>query len=435
MRIRFVLPLFFLTALLSFAPLAAQGQQGAGSKPVRLGRIEWTGLERYSQEQANAATGLQVGQMVEPTMLDAAAQRLYEKGIFKKLSYRYRVSNNQAVVTFIVEEMKGGVPIVYDNFVWFTEEELRAAIRKEIPGFDGTAPEAGGATESIARALGALLRERKIEGEVEYMPEATASGANARHIFFIKGVRMPICTLSFTGASGIPESELVKKSKDLFKHDYSNEFVYSFARTNLFPLYRERGQVRAAFSRPLAKPFSGDDCKNGVAVTIPVTEGEVYSLGKVLWEGNDIISTPDLEPVLGMREGEVANGIKFDTGIAAVLKAYGKRGFIMAKVLPTPEFDDASKKVSYRITVKEGGLYRMGSLTVQGLPGDDQERIKMAWKLKPGDVYDNSYLKEFLGKPLRDLIDFSLSTRPRGTETSEKPRQQNQTVDVTLTFN
>lgn len=425
--------LLLMAASLSLAAAVAHAQQSSNSKPGRLAKIEFKGLERLKEEQAAAASGLKIGQQIDTDALDAASQRLIDSGLFKKLSSRYHFENGQVTVTFTVEEAGAGIPVVFDNFIWFSEEELLNAIRRDVPAFDGTAPETGTLTDQIARSLERLLKERNIQGQVEYKPSADPSGRNAKQVFSVTGVPLPLCSISFPGASDVSESELVKSSKPLMTNDYSREFVTEFARSNLIPLYQVKGHLRAKFLSPKAVPGSSKDCKDGVAVTIPVEEGLVYSLGKVEWEGANALGGAELETSLGMKTGEVANGVKFGDGLKAVREAYGRRGFIALRLNPSPEFDDAARRVSYRIGVTEGPQFRMGSLTVSGLAEGDAERLKSRWQLQPGQVYDTSYLKSFLAKARMEIMS-ALSAGRKGVSTEEKPDRQKLTVDVIITF-
>jgi len=161
------------------SPLRAQ-QQGAQqqaqvpAQTLKLDRVEFKGLERVTEAEALEKSGLQAGQTVSIDEVDTAANRLLESGLFEKLSYSVKGKTDKAVITFTVVEQKSSMPVAFDNFVWFTEEELRAAVKRKVPTFDGTEPEAGGVTEQFKRALEELLRERKVEGTVEYTLSADA---------------------------------------------------------------------------------------------------------------------------------------------------------------------------------------------------------------------------------------------------------------------
>src|SRR5690242_16695283 len=99
------------------APVAAQQQQ-------TLGRVEFVGLKRLTREQVITMSGLKVGQVVSGPVLDAAANELLKSGMFRRLSYRVHNVGNQAVVTFQVEESAISLPVVFENFVWFSNDEI-----------------------------------------------------------------------------------------------------------------------------------------------------------------------------------------------------------------------------------------------------------------------------------------------------------------------
>ena len=88
----------FLIALLIFAS-SAYGQQPTPAKSFRLSSIEVKGLQRYSKEQAIAASGLQIGQRVDIATLDAAGERLANSGLFTNVSYRLHTDGGEATVT------------------------------------------------------------------------------------------------------------------------------------------------------------------------------------------------------------------------------------------------------------------------------------------------------------------------------------------------
>ncbi|MDQ3684963.1 MAG: hypothetical protein M3430_05105, partial [Acidobacteriota bacterium] len=227
-------------AFAAFAPVARAGQE---SEKPRLVKIEVTGLERYGREQFIADSGLQLGQMIDVEALDAASERLMGGGLLQNLSYKFTAKKNEAVVTFVVEEAKSRVPVVFDNFVWFTDDELKAAIRERIPAFDGTAPDAGGATDTIVKALGDLLRAKNLPGKVEYTPSAELSGRNPEHLFAVKGGNLGVCALSYPGARAVPEMTLVQKSVGILSNEFSRKFVGAYAEGNLIPLFHERGYL------------------------------------------------------------------------------------------------------------------------------------------------------------------------------------------------
>ena len=426
----------FVVGFLLMVPCAL-GQQSEESPSLRLARLEFEGLKRYGQDQIVEASELKIGQTVNELLLDEAANRLVQTGFFTNVSYRVRATGGQATVTFQLEEkIDKGLPVVFDNFVWFSDEELIIVIRHELPSFDGTALEVGNMTENIKTVLQRLLEEKKIPGQIEYMPSADSSGAVVAHVYTIKGVKIPICEVAFSGASAIKDNELRAHSNPIFEDDYSRGIVVGFANITLGDLYRQRGYLRALFGDASVKTMDKVGCKNGVAVTLSVVEGLQYSWDKSEWIDNKVLSTQELDSALEMKQGELASITKIEKGMVQVKKAFGKKGYISAALRPIREFDDATRRVTFRFKIIEGAQYRMGVLTIKGLPDETVTHLKSLWKLLPGIVYDASYLEDFI----RTVIakDESLAKARAGmqgeTITSEKQDRQSSTVNVTITF-
>jgi outer membrane protein assembly factor BamA len=329
------------------------------------------------------------------------------------------------------------VPVVFDNFVWFTDDELKAAIRERIPAFDGTIPDAGGATDTIVKALGDLLRGKNFPGRVEYAPSAELSGRNPEHLFAVKGGNLGVCTLSYPGARAVPEMTLLQKSVGILSNEFSRKFVGAYAEGTLLPLYHERGYLRAGFLTPQAKLRTTPDCR-GVAVTIEVDEGMAYVWEKAEWAGNGTLSAQELDAALGMKQNEIANGLKIAGNLDAVRKAYGRKGHLTPTFSAAPGFDDAKRRVTFRFKVNEGPQYRMGTLTINGLSERDTNDLKVRWGLQSREIYDASYINEFVKKNVPEFVkDVLRDGRKLGAlkiENSVRLNPEKQTVDVTLTI-
>ena len=435
----FLSHLLLLLLLVTCSVTASPAHAQQIPKSMRLAKIEVTGLERHRKEQIITESGLQIGQTVDADALDAAASRLIASGLFKNLSYRLSAKGDEAVVTFVVEEAKSSVPVVFDNFVWFSNDELVSAVRQHVPEFNGTAPEAGTTTDKIAKALNELLRERKIAGQVEYTPSADAAGKGAEHVFAVKGGNVRVCALHFPGAAAVTEKTLVENSNGIFNNKYSRKFITAYAESNLIPLYRERGRLRAAFLAPQVKPLAASpECADGVDVTMQIDEGMAYVWEKAEWMGNQSLTMQELDAALGMKRDELANGLRIDKNLDDVRRAYGRKGYLATRLSAAPEFDDANRRVTYRFNVDEGAQYRMGTLFVTGLSERDTNDLKTRWQLLPREVYDVSYINEFLQSGVREFFKSArsdgrtLSFSKVGSSTDVD--REKLTVDVTINF-
>jgi outer membrane protein assembly factor BamA len=416
-----------LSLIACCSPVRAQDQ-------TKLARIEFVGLKKISSEQVAELTGLKIGQVVDRKALDGAADKLLQSGLFRRLSYRLRSTDDQATVIFDLEESAASLPVVFENFVWFTDEEILAAVRKDLPYFNGSAPASGDTADKIAAALQRLLASRNIAGRVEYLPYVSKNKQEL--VYTVKGTRVPVCALHFPGASALPEADLIKASRELINSDYSQKDIATFAPIKLLPLYRRIGHLRAEFQTPAVTLQNSAACAGGVTVTVPVAEGPSYRWGKSVWDGNEKLTVDDLATALGMNPGDLADGIKIDNGVKNVGKAYGRRGYLTATVKESVEYDDAASLVTYRFNITEGQRYFMGALIVNGLTPADADQLKAKWTLGANAVFDESYIDQFRQTSLREFMN-GMAQRSRArlrVEVETRPNAQKQTVDVVITL-
>lgn len=420
-------------ALLTGVAVNAQNQ-------FKIAKIEFEGLKRLSADEILATTELKIGQSFDLAALDAAAQRLIDSGMFKNVAYQTRATGDQMTITFRVEETKlSNSRVVFDNFIWFSDTELIAAIKRDVPTFSGIAPDEGDTVERIRKSLQRFLHENKIEATVSHIASQDSPGSVAQeHVFSVADFSMPICTIHFPGATNVPEEKLIAKSLTLFGSDYSNKFVNLFAVNNLSAVYRELGHLKVAFSPATAKPESSAKCKSGVDVTIAVDEGQIYKWLKAEWAGVKGLTEAELNSVMDMKAGEPANGLKLDKVPNQIQKAYGRKGYIQARTRATPEFDDNAGTVLYKMEVREGPQFRMGNLETKGFSESESKMLSSKWELKPGDIFDDGYGVEFsrkhLGIILRSTFEQrrSAGRKPPEIKWNNTVNREARTVDVSV---
>jgi outer membrane protein assembly factor BamA len=232
-------------------------------------------------------------------------------------------------------------------------------------------------------------------------------------------------------------TELIQATRSSMDAEYSRQSAKTFPKYGLYPIYRELGHLRASFGSPVAKPAANADCE-GVDLTIPVNEGAVYSWVKAEWSGNQVLPAKELDDALGMKPGEVANGKKFDKGLNEVQKVYGKRGHIQAQMNPSPEFEEAAPKVTFKIAVNEGPQYRMGTVEFKGFSPVDAALLSEKWGLKSGEVYDQSYGNTFLRVDGREILSRIANERQSqgkplpNLSTEERPNRQTLVVNLMI---
>jgi outer membrane protein assembly factor BamA len=109
-----------------------------------------------------------------------------------------------------------------------------------------------------------------------------------------------------------------------------------------------------------------------------------------------VIATGELQPLMHARVGQIADTVQLQDDLRAAKDLYGSHGYILASIKVDAEFNDAAGTVDYHLAINEDSLFHMGELQLRGLDNNLDARLRAAWKMRPGDIYDSSYLEEFL---------------------------------------
>ncbi|MGB8581087.1 MAG: POTRA domain-containing protein [Candidatus Sulfotelmatobacter sp.] len=433
--------LLFCSSILC-TPASTQVQTSVGAQPVpaadaKLIEVKATGSQRFTQEEVAAATGLMVGTIVDDETFRKAARQLGETGAFDAISYTFSYSAAGTKLVFKVTDAEKFVPVHFADFVWFSDKELLQKVHERAPLFDGELPATGRLPDQVSDILQAMLVENGIPGHVDYLRTPGREGQLAAIDYSVSNVTIRIRNIEFTGA-GKDELELLKDAgKKLSGRDYSRALIASFTQHSVMPIYHDRGYLKAECSSPQPKvikavvPEEGDqETITTVDVALAITPGIQYKLKGWSWSGNKNIPRSELQPLLHAKTGKPASTVQLEDDLRGVQELYGSRGYVTATIKADAQYDDGAATVDYLLLVTEGSVFHMGELEFRGIDNALTARLREAWKIRPGDVYDATYLKEFLTKARRLLpasIDWEVT--PHVTAMA-----RDKTVDVDLQY-
>ena len=394
-----------LLVLLTALFVVPDAQQAPGAAALQLGGVSVSGARRYTEADVTRLNPLKAGQPVTTSDLDAAVKQMAGTGLFASLRYRYTTAGNRMDVVFEIEEPAWSMPVMLDNFVWLTDDELTAAVRQEVPSFDGTLPVNSEITTFMSGVLQRILDARKIKGRVEFALHTSLISGKNQYLFSVKDTGLNVCSLRFTGASVIPESQLVESAAELMKREYSRLYLTELVNGTLRTMYRQKGYWGAVFQDPAATLNAPGGCA-GVTATMRVSEGAPYTWERAEWVGGSVMSSKELDTLLAMKPGELADVNKIETGLRQVRTAYRQRGYIRQRSTMNPKPDESTRRLTLSVSIEEGPQFRLGELTITGMDEKDAEELRKKWRLKAGDIYDEGYASQFRsenGTPTRRL--------------------------------
>ncbi len=388
--------LLLLVLLLSAAcPLPAQTPDTA-TAPLREVRID--GQKHLSEAEIAALTGLVAGSQVGRSDLQAAADKLSKTGLFDKITYNFETRTG-VIVTYHVEESPR-IPAYFDNIPWFADSELADAIRKKLPFFDGTLPQAGGAVEQAADAIKELIASHGLQISVEHQVTGNPFGDGTVQMFKVEGPALRIEKLEFSDASLLASKAVQQHLTEIVGKPYSRMAIDLFLTEAIRPVYLRKGCLHPKLGPPEIRLTGKPNQKlpEQVPVFVPIDPGPVYHLKEVHWTGNVTVSEFTLSSDFGLRPGDVTDGMQIEAGWDRVREEFGHHGYLDARVDPVPSFDESAHAVSYSVTIHEGPQYHFGKMVLTGLSPAAEKKLEAAWPIPRGEIFDKAKYEEILIK-------------------------------------
>jgi outer membrane protein assembly factor BamA len=375
-------------------PTAAQNNSTAVLREVKS-----DGLKTFTNDQVTAISGLQIGQQVGKDDLQGAADKLVQSGLFAHVKYNFNSRADGLVVLFHLEEAER-IPAYFDNLPWFTDGELNDAIRAKIPFYNGTLPGAGAVVEQAADAVSQFLGTHGLQAAVEHTVVANPNGEGSIQEFHIEGSSLSIEKLEFSDASLNSSKTVQQQLAELKGKPYSRMAIDLFLMEQIRPVYQKQGYLRAKLGPPEIRLTGNPNQKlpEKIPVFVPIVAGEIYKLKGVEWSGNSLLSTTTLSGDMALKGGDVADGMAIEAGFERVREEYAHVGYLEAKIDPVANYDDAAHSVSYRVRVDEGGSYKFNALTITGLSPGAEKKLRDAWSIPQGEVFDKTIFEDFLTK-------------------------------------
>lgn len=397
------LPLSITLGLfLALSPGAATAQTQATVPTSRIALVAATGSTRYSSDSIVQMTGLKTGDTITRDDMQRVADTLAQLGFFASVKYRFESTEQGVKIEYQVTDAPA-LPVLFDNFPWFTDDELTSELKKNSIPFDGTEPTQGTILDQTAVGLEKVLEQHGIFGSVTH--EMGTFGADNHEVvkFRLEGVSANVERVEFSDPSVQNDRAIQERLPDIVGKPFSRGAIESFEYEQLRPEYLSHGYLRVQFGPAKATVPAGADKSHAskVDVFVPIDFGAPYLWGGVKWAGESAISSADLDKQNILISGSVADGMEIAALWERVKTAYANQGFLDMILQPVPQFDDARKMVTYTATILEGPQYHMGQLVLNGLSVEGERRIRAAWTTSTGAVFNEGAYEEFLDKGVK----------------------------------
>jgi outer membrane protein insertion porin family len=226
-----------------------------------------------------------------------------------------------------------------------------------------------------------------------------------------KGDKLKIKQIAFEGNEKFSDKKLRKAMKNTKQINpirvlKASKFIKSKYNEDLVTLvdkYKEKGYRDA---RIVSDSVWLDQNKNKLAINIKIEEGQKYYFGDIKFLGNSVYSDQSLNGLLGIKKGDVYNGVLLEKRIADKSKPdgddltnlYQNNGYLFSTINPV-EVKTEKDTIDFEIRIVEGPIAYFNKITVVGNDKTNDKVIYRELRTKPGEKYS----KDDLVRTIREI--------------------------------
>jgi outer membrane protein insertion porin family len=385
-----------------------------------------------SQAELLAFTGLHPGEAVTRDQIQAASDKLTGTGLFTDVRFSFDGSQ----LSFVLNPSVAVVQVRYDNFPWWDDKALNAAVAAKVPLFHGALYPGGAMREQVIAVLTSLLAAKGVQGAViATTPVGDANGDQVAILYRIDTPAVVVEPVHVEGYSGVWTQPLQAVEKATFGQPFDGSIRNKVAAA-VRSVYDSLGFLGMTMTDPAwgAPRVVGGKVLVPLKVSITSEGGGQFRVSALHFNGDLFMTEEQFAQRAKLHPGDVANQDLWKQTQEMVAAPYKTHGYIEAKIDAAPALDRANRTVDYTITVEPGAVYRMGKLTVVNLSESQKADVLPYWKMREGDVFDASLIPNFMADYHRLRAPGLQSIRGWSFHAKWTASQDAHMVDVVLTF-
>jgi outer membrane protein insertion porin family len=448
------LRLTYLALAIAFALLPASL---AWAQSDIISEIDVQGNRRIPAETIKSRIFTHAGDIYDPAGLERDFNALWNTGYFEDIRFTREETPKGWRLIIQVKEKPTIREINYIGLGSVSTSDVLDRFKEAKVGLSVESQYDPTKIKKAEVAIKGLLAEHgrqfsTIRTEIRQIPPA-AVGIT----FVIKeGPKVRVGKIKFEGNKNVPSRVLRYAMKNLrpigVPHSIflENIFARTYDATKLDEdtervrnEYQNRGYFKVIVNQPKTQihdtghtgahiPLLQGGPGKAVDITMPIEEGDRYTLGGITFKNNKAVqNVKALRNLFPIKDGDIFSKEKIGKGLENLRKAYGQLGYINFTSIPDTRFDDEKKKIFLDVDVDEGKQFYVRRIEFQGNTTTRDKVIRREIALEEGNIYD-SHLWELSLLRLNQLGYFDQLKPDDPNTTTRQLDEKNGFVDLTL---
>ena len=384
----------------------AQNESFVKGKSYILDSISVSGIKTFNTQTVISYSGLNKGQKINVPGEDVSAviKKLWGLELFSDINfYVTKVKNNKISLEIDVVEL----PTLTDVKINGLKKGVIESLIKDTDLTTGKKLSESFLTNTKNYIENKYKKEGFLDSKVTLITTKDSIGENSfRMVVNVdKGSRIKIKEINFIGNEIFKSNKLRSKlkntkhktSKRIWKRSKFIEKDFKEDLSSLINFYKEEGYRDARILSDTL--IRNDNDSNTISLNLNVEEGSKYYFGDIDFIGNTVYSNNILQRVLGLKKGDVYNGVLLKKRIADnskpdgedITNLYQNSGYLFSNVNAV-EVSAIEDTINFEIRITEGKLANFNKISVEGNTKTNDHVIYRELRTKPGELYSKSKL-------------------------------------------
>lgn len=217
-----------------------------------------------------------------------------------------------------------------------------------------------------------------------------------------RGSKVKIDDITFSGNTNVKSRKLrglmkeTRRKKRIFSGSKLIRKEYEGDKKKIIAHYNKVGFRDARIVQDsIWRATKKDGSKGNLLIHLDIEEGSRYYFRNIIWKGNSIYATKELDAVLGIKQGDVYNAelletrLRFSQDGRDVSSLYMDNGYLFFNVEPI-EMAVASDSIDLELRIFEGPQATIDKVTIKGNDRTHEHVIRRELFTVPGEKFSRS---------------------------------------------
>ena len=387
-------------------PFYAQTSEFVKGKTYKLDSISVSGIKTFNEQTVISYSGLNVGEKIKVPgeKISAMINKLWALELFSDINiFVTKVNKNNISLELEIVEL----PTLTNVKINGLKKSKIDVIIKDTDLVEGKKLSESFLTNTKNYIINKYQKEGFLDTKVSLNTIKDTVGTNSYKMVVNvdRGPRIKIRDVNFKGNEIFKQAKLKSKlkntkSRNLVRFWKRSKYIVDDFKEDLVGLidfYKEQGYRDARLLSDTV--IRNEKESKSISLNLEIEEGNKYYFGDINFIGNAVYSNDVLQQILGLKKGDVYNGVVLKKRIADTSKPdgnditnlYQNNGYLFSNINAV-EVSAVEDTINFEIRITEGKLANFNKIVVEGNTKTNDHVIYRELRTKPGELYSKDKL-------------------------------------------